>query len=169
MGKDPRLTIVVARDGKSEGLSMLAEAPHKFSTFNPYNVYFDPKEVDYASALEDVEWAKRQSKRAFDWPEHLLMLAVMLHSSSIDTVSFPEAGVIPGAQSAFMMFVVKLLINNPDRNIKINTVSEYMIRMLQVIIASKMLAPEDVAIYDQEVKEEQLAKDPEAMLELLTL
>lgn len=145
------ITIKIARNGINEGLSMLAESPQKFNTWNPYNTFFDPKEetIDklktlwHLARLEDGSMERSES---FYVPQHLiLVMAMMIEGQTL--ISYPESGVLPGVQSLFFIFVV-LLHKETNKNYIINTLSEYMVRQSQLLVLKEILSTDDITIYD---------------------
>jgi hypothetical protein len=148
-----RISITIQRDGKAEGLTMLAGPVNSFTTFNPFNTFIEVKESDVDSFNNTLSWVKSVSDRYFHWPQHAILL--MIQHSKLDdtTLSFPECGLLPGVQAMMMYYIIKLLLDTPDRKVKIRTVSEYMVRALQLIVASGIFPAEDIEILDQENKD----------------
>lgn len=152
------INITIARDGKASGLTMLAESPHKFSSFNPYNTFFKYTEDDVDELR--MMWKEAcemygDNYKTYNVPEHLiLMMLMMLYGKgAYNEVSFPEAGVLPAVQSIFLCFVVVLhnkVLKSKCVDIKINTLSEYMVRMSQLLFARGVITNEDIKIFDQD-------------------
>jgi hypothetical protein len=150
MSYEKRLTVTVQRDGKSAGLTMLAESPTRFGTFNPYNTFFDPKELDVDGFKNTMCWAKENSGAQHEWPQHGLLLMAQWFTSPQIELSFPECGTLPAVQKAMMYFIAKTVADNPSLVVRIRTLSEYMIRALQVVVARGVLNANEVTILDQD-------------------
>ena len=142
------LNIIIARDGTNVGVSLVGEQIGSYKTFSPYNTFVDINKDQQKILIDTINWAKKTSDRNYTWANHTVLLAAMLLEHS--TISYPEAGALPAVQTAFITYVVKLLLDNPEREITIYTVSEYMVRMLQVLVQKKIIKTEDIAIFDQD-------------------
>jgi hypothetical protein len=67
-------------------------------------------------------------------------------------ISFPETGCIPGVQSFLMCIFVAIHNEDPSRVLKIGTISEYMVRMSQLMVAKGILVPgEDIKVFDSPI------------------
>lgn len=145
------IELIIKRDGKAEGFSLLVESPQRFNTWNPYNTFFQPKEEE----MEIVKELYRESIKVMDdrykdlhIPEHtVLTMAYLVHCKNGGTFSFIETACLPGVQSLLMAFIV-LLHKRTGANYKINTLSEYMVRCSQVLVAYGIISTDDIKIFD---------------------
>jgi len=69
------------------------------------------------------------------------------------SISFPETGCIPGVQSFLMCIFAAIHKEDPSRVLEIGTTSEYIVRMSQLLVAKKILIPEEeIRVFDTPIE-----------------
>ena len=148
------IKITVSRNGMLAGTSIIP-------TQNVHNVYFlfgsECSEENQAELGLRLDEAKAMHKRVQPsvktmggvMPEYILRTLLLWQSFQFrGPISYPEAGCIPGVQSFMMCLFVVMQRAYPDADLEIITVSEYMVRMSQLLVAAKELSPDEIQIFD---------------------
>lgn len=147
------IKITVSRNGMLKGTSIVP-------TRDVHNVYFlfgtecsednqelFSKRMDEANAL--YKKVRGTDHKGGVMPEYCLRTLLLWQHLNFNTaISYPETALIPGVQSYLMCLFVVMQRANPDKDLEIITVSEYIIRMGQLLVAAGEIASDEVQVYD---------------------
>lgn len=149
------IKMTISRNGMLEGTSII---PTK-NVHNPYflfgsecaeeNQMLLSKRIDEAKKL--YKKVRKGEKLGGVIPEYTLRTLLLWQIMDFNgPISYPETACIAGVQSFIMCLFVVMQRANPDTNFEIITISEYMVRMLQLLVASGELSIDDVEIFDEQ-------------------
>lgn len=147
------IKITISRNGMLSGTSIIP-------TRNVHNVYFlfgsectDENQDLLADRMKEAndiyDKVRSNSTKGGVIPDYSLRtLLLWQHINFKSPISYPETACIPGVQSFLMCLFVAMQRANPDKDLEIITVSEYIVRMSQLLVVAGVLSPDEIEIYD---------------------
>jgi hypothetical protein len=147
------IKITISRNGMLAGSSII---PTK-DVHNPYFLFgAECTEENQALLDQHLQDAKTLYRKVYGKsnmggviPEFTLRTLLLWQDMRFnDPISYPETACIPGVQSFLMCLFVVMQRANPDKDLEIITVSEYMVRMSQLLVTSGELSVDDIEIFD---------------------
>lgn len=166
------IKIIVQRNGEVFGASIIAT---KDAILNPYFLFGEECKEDNQERLQgymnealdlyDKVRGKSASKGGV-MPEYTLRTILLWQHVNFNApISYPEIGCIPGIQSFLMVLFAVMNKHNPEKELVIHTISEYMVRMSQLLVVHDIINKEDIQIYDTAPEDDDYSDVQPAKLE----
>lgn len=146
------IKLTISRNGMLAGTSIIPTR----DVHNPYFLFGSELAEDNQAKLgEYITQAKELYAKVHSpsmggvIPEFTLRTILLWQSMHYNgPLAYPETACIPGVQSFLMCLFTIIQRANPDADIEIITVSEYMVRMSQLLISSGELSADSIQVFD---------------------
>jgi len=104
----------------------------------------------YMDKAEEI-WSlvRKDATKGGQIPDYTLRTLLLWQDVKYGSLSYPEIGCIPGIQSFLMCIFAAMQRVHPERDYKIITTSEYIVRCSQLLVAHKVLDKDtDIQVFD---------------------
>lgn len=139
------IKIIVQRSGHIRGASIIATR----DAHNPYFLFDYGQDAEniklFSECLEKTSYYEKTHTGLF--PEYTVRTILVAMKWKRPEISYPEVGLIPSMQSVLMELFFELA-KATGKDWTIHTVSEYMVRQSQVMVAKNIMPLDFCAVYD---------------------
>lgn len=147
------ITLIISRTGMIEGTSIIPTA----NILNPYFLFgaecTEDNQLILRAHMDKAEeiWtlARKGAPKGGQIPDYTLRTLLLWQDVKYGSLSYPEIGCIPGIQSFLMCIFASMQRAHPERDYKIITTSEYIVRCSQLLVGLKVLdGDKDIQVFD---------------------